>query len=118
MTPLYQIRRAKNDEFYFVLIAPNNEIILTASETYKSKQWCEAWITSVRINSQVEARYKKMIAKDKTFYSFYLYASNWELLWRSQRYKEEEWRDNWIKSVKENWETLKIEDKSNKKESF
>lgn len=112
MKAIFEIRRAKNNEFYFVLIAPNNEIILTASETYETKQWCENWITSVRINSQFDERYEKRIATDKSYYSFYLYASNWRILWKSETYKQQAGRDNWIKSVKENWTTLNIEDKS------
>jgi uncharacterized protein YegP (UPF0339 family) len=46
----FEIRRAVNRQFYFVLKARNGEIIAT-SETYKSKQSCKKGIRSVRINA-------------------------------------------------------------------
>jgi hypothetical protein len=43
----FEILRAKNKEFYFVLKAGNGEIIAT-SETYKSKQGCKDTIKVVK----------------------------------------------------------------------
>ena len=42
----FKIRKATNDEPYFVLIAQNNEIIGT-SETYSSMQMCQHGIDAV-----------------------------------------------------------------------
>ena len=43
----FVIKRAINFEFYFVLIAPNGQVIAT-SETYKSKQSAKDGINSVK----------------------------------------------------------------------
>ena len=48
--PKFIIRKSKDNQFYFVLKAPNNETIAT-SEMYKSKQACENGIQSVRTNA-------------------------------------------------------------------
>ncbi len=48
MPERYEIRKSQNDvEYYFVLIAPNNEIIAT-SEMYKTKTACENGIAAVQ----------------------------------------------------------------------
>jgi uncharacterized protein YegP (UPF0339 family) len=46
----YEILKAKDKTFYFVLKAKNGEIIIT-SETYKTKQACKKGIRSVKVNS-------------------------------------------------------------------
>lgn len=43
----FEIRRSADDQFYFVLIAPNNEIIAT-SEMYKNKDGCKNGIDAVK----------------------------------------------------------------------
>jgi hypothetical protein len=43
----FEIKKSTNGQFYFVLIAPNNEPIAT-SEMYKEKTSCEDGIASVK----------------------------------------------------------------------
>ena len=46
----FEIRKSTDDQFYFVLVAPNNEVIAT-SETYTSKQNCQNGVDSVVKNA-------------------------------------------------------------------
>ena len=46
----FEIHNAKDGQFYFTLIAPNNEIIAT-SETYTTKQNCQNGIDSIKTNA-------------------------------------------------------------------
>lgn len=46
-SPYYVIRRARNNQFYFTLDAPNNEVIAT-SETYTTKSACKEGIEAVK----------------------------------------------------------------------
>ena len=46
----FEINRAKDGQYYFTLIAPNNEIIAT-SEMYTTKQSCQNGIESVKENA-------------------------------------------------------------------
>ena len=48
--PSFIIKKAKNDQFYFVLTAKNGEII-ARSEYYKQKASCENGIKSVQNNA-------------------------------------------------------------------
>jgi hypothetical protein len=43
----FEIKKSKDNQYYFVLIAPNNEIIAT-SEMYKTEQACKDGIAAVR----------------------------------------------------------------------
>lgn len=43
----FEICRASNDEWYFVLKAANNEVVLI-SETYKSKQSAEKTVNAIK----------------------------------------------------------------------
>lgn len=46
----FEILKAKNRQFYFVLKSTNGEVILT-SETYKSKQACKDTIKLIKRGS-------------------------------------------------------------------
>ena len=46
----FEIKRATDGQFYFTLIAPNNQIIAT-SETYTTKENCKNGIESVKTNA-------------------------------------------------------------------
>jgi uncharacterized protein YegP (UPF0339 family) len=46
----FEVKKAKNKQFYFVLKAKNAEILFT-SEYYTTKQNCLKGIKSVRVNS-------------------------------------------------------------------
>ena len=47
MAERFEIKKAANDQFYFVLIAPNNEVI-AKSEMYATKDACKNGIESVK----------------------------------------------------------------------
>lgn len=52
MTPKFIIYRTADNQFYFVLKAPNNEVSLT-SEMFTSKEDCYNAIDSVVINAPI-----------------------------------------------------------------
>lgn len=43
----FKIRSSRDGQYYFVLVAPNNEIVAT-SEMYSTKQKCKEGIESVK----------------------------------------------------------------------
>jgi uncharacterized protein YegP (UPF0339 family) len=106
----FEIKRAKNGEYYFNLLASNNEIILT-SETYKAKASAKNGIESVKRNSQLDERFVRKEGKSgKPF--FVLKARNHEVIGRSESYESERARENGITSVRNNAPAAKIDDLS------
>ncbi|MEC8056643.1 MAG: YegP family protein, partial [Pseudomonadota bacterium] len=63
MAGWYELSKAKDGQYRFVLKAGNGEVILT-SELYKAKASAENGIASVQNNSPDEARYEKLTAKN------------------------------------------------------
>jgi uncharacterized protein YegP (UPF0339 family) len=96
----FLISKRKNDEFQFVLKAGNGQIIL-ASEGYTTKASCDNGIESVRKNSQDDARFDKLEAKNGKPY-FNLKATNGQIIGSSEMYESVSARDNGIESVKKN----------------
>ena len=96
----FLVSKRKNDEFQFVLKAGNGQVIL-ASEGYATKAACENGIESVRKNSQVEARFDKLEAKNGKQY-FNLKATNGQIIGNSEMYESIAARDNGIESVTKN----------------
>ena len=47
MPERFEVKKSANDQYYFVLIAPNNEVI-AQSEMYKEKESCKDGIASVK----------------------------------------------------------------------
>lgn len=47
MAGTFEIKKSENDQFYFVLKAPNHEVVLT-SETYTTKQNAQHGIQAVQ----------------------------------------------------------------------
>ena len=43
----FEIHVSKNNQFYFILVARNGEVVAT-SETYSTKQMCKKGISAVR----------------------------------------------------------------------
>lgn len=80
----YQIRKSSNKQFYWVLQAPNGEVILTSSETYVSKQGCKKGIASSKKNV-TDTSINRLKSSDGQFY-FQQIASNFEQLGRSELY--------------------------------
>lgn len=104
----YEIKRAKNSEYYFNLKAGNGEIILT-SETYKAKSGATNGIESVKKNSALMDRYEHKVSPSGKFF-FVLKAANHEVIGRSEMYESEESRNNGIESVKTNGPTAAVAD--------
>jgi uncharacterized protein len=52
MSERFEIKKSKNDKFYFNLIASNNEIIAT-SEMYEKKSGVKNGIKSVKKNAPI-----------------------------------------------------------------
>jgi uncharacterized protein YegP (UPF0339 family) len=50
--PCFELKQAKNDQFYFVLKAGNGQTI-AISEMYESKQSAQEGIESVKINAGI-----------------------------------------------------------------
>ena len=70
----FEITTRTNGEFQFNLKATNGQIILT-SEGYTTKASCTIGIESVRTNSQDDARFDRLTAKNDQPY-FNLKAAN------------------------------------------
>ncbi|MDU1889321.1 MAG: YegP family protein [Dysgonomonas sp.] len=96
----FEISKRKNDEFQFNLKASNGQVILS-SEGYTTKENCKNGIESVRKNSQVDARFDKLEAKNGKPY-FNLKATNGQIIGTSEMYESVASRDNGIESVKKN----------------
>ncbi len=96
----FVISKRKNGEFQFVLKAGNGQVIL-ASEGYTTKAACENGIESVRKNSQVDARFDRLEAKNGKPY-FNLKATNGQIIGNSEMYESVAARDNGIASVAKN----------------
>jgi uncharacterized protein YegP (UPF0339 family) len=100
MPGTFEIRQAKDGQFYFRLKASNGLVIL-ASEMYQAKASALNGIESVRKNSPVAALYEKLVSKDGKFY-FTLKAANHQVIGNSEMYESETARDNGIESVMKN----------------
>lgn len=48
----FEIRKSQNEQYYFVLIAKNGEVI-AKSEEYKEKEGCKKGIESVKENATI-----------------------------------------------------------------
>lgn len=96
----FEIYTDKAGESRFRLKAGNGQIIL-ASEWYSSKAWCENGIASVKKNASDQNRFEKTTTASGKF-RFNMKASNGQVIWTSQSYKSESWRNNWIASVATN----------------
>lgn len=96
----FVISKRKNGEFQFVLKAGNGQVIL-GSEGYKTKAACLNGIESVRKNSQVDARFDRLEAKNGKPY-FNLKATNGQIIGNSEMYESVSARENGVASVAKN----------------
>jgi uncharacterized protein len=104
----FEVKKAKDGEFYFHLKAHNGQIIF-ASQRYKSKESALHGIESVKKNSHVADHFHKLTAKDGRHY-FTLKAANHEVIGDSQMYESESARENGIESVMTNAPTAEVDD--------
>jgi len=110
MASAYVLKKNDAGKFRFNLRAGNNEIILT-SESYESKGGAENGIESARVNSQIDARYDRLTAKDGSPY-FNLTAGNGQTIGRSEMYSSASARDKGIESVKANGKDAPVVDQT------
>ncbi len=96
----FEVKVAKDGEFYFHLKATNGQIVL-ASEMYKAKASALNGIESVKKNAAQDAHYERLTSKNGKHY-FTLKAGNHEVIGQSQMYESTESRDHGIESVKAN----------------
>jgi uncharacterized protein len=106
----FEIKKAKNDQYYFHLKAGNGETIL-ASEMYTSKASAENGIESVKKNAPDDKRYERKETKNGQ-YMFNLKAANHEVIGTSESYTTAAARDSGIESVKKNAPVATVDDQT------
>jgi uncharacterized protein YegP (UPF0339 family) len=100
MAATFELKTAKDGQFFFNLKAGNGQTILSG-EMYKAKASALNGIESVKSNAGTAARYDKLTAKNGKFY-FTLKATNGQVIGNSEMYDSESSRDNGIESVTKN----------------
>ena len=106
----FVITTRKNGEFQFSLKAGNGQEIL-GSEGYTTKAACLNGVESVKKNSQDDARFEKLEAKNGKPY-FNLKATNGQIIGGSEMYESVASRENGIQSVMKNAPEATIDDKT------
>ena len=106
----FELSKSKDDQFRFVLKAPNSEIILT-SELYTTHESAENGIASVRANCKIDAHYDRRDSQNGKFY-FNLKAGNHQIIGTSQMYESTSGRSTGIASVKANGTTMTVKDET------
>jgi uncharacterized protein YegP (UPF0339 family) len=100
MARAFVIKKAINQQFYFILRDDNNEPILRASETYPAKDNCKKGIGSVRANAPNDGNYTRFNdVQGKP--TFNLKAGNGETIGVAESYNSTQARENGIASVKQ-----------------
>lgn len=110
MAGKFELKKAKDGQLYFNLLAGNGEIILT-SEMYKAKASAENGIESVRKNSQRDGAFEiKTSSSGKPY--FVLKATNGQVVGQSQMYASEASAKAGVESVIKNAPDAKLVDLS------
>jgi uncharacterized protein len=110
MAGKFELKKSKNDKFYFSLLAGNGQIILS-SEMYESKASANNGIASVQKNATDDARYERLQSSKGEPY-FVLKAGNHQVIGKSQMYAGEKARDNGIDSCKTNAPKAAVDDQT------
>ena len=100
MASKFQLKKSKNEKFFFSLHAGNGQSILS-SEMYEAKASALGGIESVKKNATVDARYERLNGKDGSPY-FVLKATNGQVIGSSEMYSSAAARDSGIESCKTN----------------
>jgi len=108
MAGCFELKLAKNGEFFFNLLAGNSQNILK-SEMYKTKAAAENGIASVQANSPEDGQYECKESTNGKAY-FVLKAKNHQVIGQSQMYESDSGCQNGIASCKENGSTTTIKD--------
>ncbi len=109
MAAKFVLKRARNEELYFNLVASNGEVILT-SETYKARSGALNGIESVRKNAPEAGRYQRKESGDQ--FVFVLKAGNHQVIGRSERYTTAKAMEKGIASVQKNAPGAKLDDQT------
>ena len=110
MAGKFELKKAKDGEFFFHLKAGNGQIIL-ASEMYTEKSSAENGIASVKKNAPDDKHYERKDTKAGHF-MFNLKAANHQVIGTSQSYKTAESREEGIASVKTNAPSASVHDET------
>jgi uncharacterized protein YegP (UPF0339 family) len=108
MSGMFEIKKAKDGEFYFDLKAGNGQIIL-ASEMCVGKSSAENGIESVKKNAPIDAHYERKEAKNGQP-MFNLKAANHQVIGTSETYTTTSAREAGIELVKTNAPKAPIHD--------
>lgn len=100
MAGWYELGKASDGQFHFVLKAANSETILS-SERYTTMDAAKNGVASVQQNAADPSRYEKKQSSDGKAY-FTLKAANHQVIGTSQMYASEAARDAGIASVQAN----------------
>ena len=108
MPACYELKLAKNGEFFFNLLAGNGQVILK-SEMYSSRSAAENGIASVQKNSGDKGQYEcKTSSSEKPY--FVLKAKNHQVIGQSQMYESDSGCQNGIESCMENGTSTTVKD--------
>jgi uncharacterized protein YegP (UPF0339 family) len=113
MEYVLKILRATNNQFYFVLEAENEKVILS-SEMYESMESVIDGIKSLRVNSVINERIIRKTENSGKPY-FVLIAENKEPIGTSEMYSSKEAMEKGINLVKKNGPNAKVIDDSGKR---
>lgn len=110
MASKFHLKKAKDGQFHFNLLAGNGEIILT-SEMYKAKDSALNGIESVKKNAVREGAFEVKASTSEKHY-FVLKATNGQVVGQSQMYASAASCKNGIESVQKNAPTAVLNDES------
>lgn len=108
MAGKFELKKSKNEKFYFSLLAGNGQTILQ-SEMYETKASAQNGIESVKKNAQDETRYERLNSNKGEPY-FVLKAGNHQVIGNSQMYASEKSRDGGIDSCTTHAPSAVVED--------
>jgi uncharacterized protein YegP (UPF0339 family) len=108
MAGKFEIKKTKNGQFMFNLVAPNGQIILT-SQSYKAKSSAKAGIAAVQKNAARDASFERKVSSSNSPY-FVLNAANRKIIGKSENYGNAGAMENGVASVKANAAGARIED--------
>ncbi len=98
MAGWFDLKRAKNGEFFFTLVAGNGEIV-GKSEMYKAKASAKNGIESVKKNGGDRSRFKDPWEGNGGKWYFALKARNGEVILASQGYSSQSGAEDGIGAI-------------------
>lgn len=110
MSGKFELKKAKDGQFHFNLLATNGQAILS-SEMYKAKDSALNGIESVRKNSQRDGAFEIKTSNNDKHY-FLLMATNGQVVGQSQMYASVASCQNGIESVQKNAPDAALDDQT------